>query len=315
MSTYNGIGPNRGELEARPQCGNGHTVARKSRAEDETGALLILALVFLVVISALCASLSMWATNNLNNTGTFATALSIQSASNSVTQLAVQDVRYNFMDSTLNQSPPQPCWIPTSPLPPVAQQQFGVVNVAVWCTTQWNPLSANTRVVTFTACPETAFTTTATPAMINQAATACALNPFLESVVEYDDFPNTISAANCSPLSNATCGTTFTVLSWQFGASVPTVTAVSSPSTVSTSTCPSGMEFTVSGTNLTGATSVNLILTPASNVVFATGPILPGGTATSVTTCTSSQVQASTFYQVSVTTPGGTSAPTVPSVI
>jgi hypothetical protein len=92
------FGPNRGDLEGRPTArARSHGWRARSRAEDETGALLILALVFLVVISALCASLSLWATNNLNNTGTFATALSLQSASNSVTQLAVQDVRYNFI--------------------------------------------------------------------------------------------------------------------------------------------------------------------------------------------------------------------------
>jgi hypothetical protein len=316
MKTIHSLG-GWGELKTGQERRSGPTATRKRRSDDESGALLILALVFLTVISVLCASLSMWATNNLNNTGKFATALSIQSASNSVTQLAVQDVRYNFMDSTLNQSPPQPCWTPDASLAPVSQQQFGiepVVNVAVWCSTQWNPLSANTRVVTFSACPEPAFASGTTVAAINQAATVCALNPFLQAVVEFDDFPNTISAANCSPQSNMTCGTTFTVLSWAFGAAVPAVTAVGTPSAVSTTTCSSGMEITITGTNLSEATSVNVILTPANNVIFPTGPIVTDS-ATALTACVSSPVQASTFYQVSVTTDSGTSAATIPYIL
>jgi hypothetical protein len=312
MSTNNHIGSIGGELKTRLKRWVGRKTARTNRADDETGALLILALIFLTVISVICASLSMWSTNNLNNTGKFATALSLQSASNSVTQLAVQDVRYNFTDTltdpTLNAYPPQPCWIPALPLAPVSQEAFNVVNVAVFCSTQWNPLSTNTRVVTFSTCPEPAFANGTSSATIETAAATCAANPFLQSVVEFDDFPSTISAANCSPQGNTTCGTTFTVLSWAFGVSVPSVTAATA-SAVSASVCPSAMEISITGANLTGATSVNIIQTPATNVVFPSGPILTGGTNTTLTTCASSQL-VTTFpsYQISVTTSSGTSA-------
>ncbi len=306
MSTIQGVG-NRVEMKmTRPKRKSGRTVARMNRSDDETGALLILALVFMTVISVICASLSLWATNNLNNTSKFASALSMQSASNSATQLAVQDVRYNFTASTLNASPPQPCWTPQSPLAPVSQAEFNDVNVAVWCSTQWNPLSPNTRVVTFSTCPVSASADFSSSTLIKSAASACALNPFLQSVVQFDDFPSTISASNCSPLplSNSTCGTTFTVLSWAFGVAIPSIATATAPS----STCPSTREIDITGANLTGAISVNVIQSAANNVVFPTGPILAGGTATTLTTCASIQMAAGTAYSVSVTTPSGTSA-------
>jgi len=307
MNMNHVFGPNQSDLRVGPKRWHGRTVGRTKRADDETGALLILALIFLVVISALCASLSLWATNNLNNTGKFATSLSLQSASNSITQLAVQDVRYNFSDSTLNTSPPQPCWTSAPPLAPVSQQQFGAVNVAVWCTTQWNPLSADTRVVTFTACPETAFPNGTLAGTINAAATACAANPFLEAVVEFDDFPTSISADNCLPLSNTTCGTTFTVLSWAFDPLVPSVATITvSPST--TAQCTSSREIDITGTNLTGASSVNVIQSAANNVVFPAGLVPSLTTATSLTACAVPQMEPGVAYSLTVTTPNGTSA-------
>jgi hypothetical protein len=250
----------------------------------------------------------MWATNNLNNTSKFETALSIESATNSAAQLALQDVRYNFTASTLNTSPPQPCWIPPLPAAPVSQIAFNGENVAVWCSTQWNPLSSATRVVTMSACLENVFPNGTTAAVINQAATACALNPFLHAVVQFDDFPSTISASNCSPLASSTCGTTFNILSWDFGATIPALATVSATAST-TGSCPATREIDITGSQLAGATSVNFILSSPNNVVFTyTGALLAGGNASTVTACAPSQMIAGTTYQVSVTTSSGTSA-------
>jgi len=283
---------------------NGCQTARVRRRDDETGALLILAIVFLTVVSVIGASLSLWATNNLNNTSKFGSALTLQSASNSVTLLAMQDVRYNFTAATLNALTPQPCWLSASA--PVSEQQFDGQYVAVWCSTQWSPLSSATRVVTFSACAEPLFLPGTTSTVINQAATVCAANPFLQAQVQFDDFPSTIGASNCSPQGNSTCGTTFTVLSWAFGLTPPTVI---SASPLSPGSCPSTKEVDITGTQLSGAMSVNFIQSAANNVVF-TGVGLFNGSATGLSTCTPSHMNVSpgSTYQVSVTTPNGTSA-------
>ena len=288
-------------------------MTRVRRRDDETGALLILAIVFLTVISVIATSLTLWATNGLNDTTHFASALSLESATNSAAQLALQDLRYNFTPTTLNQSPPQPCWMP----PPgatfnaqVSQEQFNGEWVSAWCSTQWNPLSSATRVVTISACQNPSNTffangTLVTDPTVQAAATACALNPFLQTVVQYDDYPTTIGASNCSPLGSTTCGTTFTVLSWAFGVTVPIVASVSESANVS---CASNDEIDITGSQLAGATSVNVIASSANNVVFTASPLT--GNNSSLSACAPTQMKSGTTYQISVTTPSATSATT-----
>jgi hypothetical protein len=290
-----------------PKRVSGRRTARLNRTDDESGALLILALIFMTVISVICASLTVWVTNDLDNTSKFGSALSLQDASNSITQLALQDVRYNFTASTLNASPPAPCWTPASPAAPMSQELFNGENVAVWCSTQWNPLSPDTRVVTFSTCQDAGnvlVPSGTAPATISGYALACEENPFLQVVVDFDDFPNTISASNCSPLGNSTCGTTFTVESWAFDPPVPSVATVGESAN---SSCASNKELDFTGVQLTGATSVNVIQSSANNVVF-TGSVLSGGTDGSLSACAPSQMKSGTTYQISVTTPSGTSA-------
>src|ERR1700722_2354621 len=132
-------------------CGSG--VERGSRGNgDEAGAVLVLALVFLVVVGAIVGSLATWTMNDLNNTSHFTSARSLQYAANSATQVAIQSIRYNPLlgtDQTLNASPPSYCWgNASSP----ALAPIDVDNFAVWCSTEWNPSSSNTRVVTFSTC-------------------------------------------------------------------------------------------------------------------------------------------------------------------
>jgi hypothetical protein len=60
---------------------------------------------------------------------------------------------------------------------------------------------------------------------------------------------------------------------------------------------------------LLDATSVNIIQSAATNVVFpVTGLALSNSTAGTLNACAPSQMKTGTTYQVSVTTPGGTSA-------
>jgi hypothetical protein len=167
-------------------------------------------------------------------------------------------------------------------------------------------------VVTFSACLNTGNVAvpSGTPALtIIQYATACQADPTLQAVVDFDDFPNSISASNCSPLGNSTCGTTFTVVSWAFDPPVPSFTTISA-TTSTTMLCASSREIDISGgVNLTGATSVNFMPPGSNNVLFSyTGSALSGGTDSTLSACAPSQMNPGTTYQVSVTTPSGTSA-------
>ena len=295
-------------MKVPPVSSSFRGLRRTKRADDETGALLILALVFILVISVVAGSLTTWVTNDLNNTGKFDSALSYESAANSAVEVAIQYVRYNFASQTLNAVPPQPCW---TTAPSVSQETFNGQTVSVWCTTNWSPLSANTRVVTFYACRSN-FSGTPLLADMNTASTACALSPMLQAVIAFDDYPSTISASNCLPGnggSSYTCGTTLTIQSWAFGVSPPTVSAVGDPTTGSC-TSPSKL-VTITGTGLTGATAVSFSVLPSSNNAIFSASQVTVVSDTSVTACGAIGMTANTTYQVTVTTPNGTSVPTV----
>jgi len=180
-----------------------------SRAKDEKGATLILALIFIIVISAVAATLTSWVRNDLNNSTQFTNAQSAQSAANSAVESALQTVRYRFTGNDL--SAPAHCW--TTGTPPgqiTINQQGTTVTLAVWCSTVWNPLSTNTRIVTILTCLNTV-----------ASEAACNANPLLQAVVVLNDYPAYGTSAcipGTTPLTPPdTCGTGMSIVSWAFG--------------------------------------------------------------------------------------------------
>jgi hypothetical protein len=179
---------------------------RRGAAKDEAGAVIVLALIFLVLVGGVVGALATWSTNSLNNTTNFASARSLQAAATSVTRFAMQSIRYTPMlasGQTWNASPPQPCWGSGTTSQLTLAEGTSSETVAVWCSTVWNPTSLNTRVVTFYTCPATV------------SSTNCAASPTLEAVVTYNDYPpgtNEPTSAECSIY----CGTSMTVNSWVY---------------------------------------------------------------------------------------------------
>jgi hypothetical protein len=265
------------------------------RDRDEAGAVLILALVFLIVVGGVVGTLANWTMNDLSNTSHFASASSLQYAADNATNVAIQDIRYTPLLSTaqtLNASPPSYCW--GSAANPPQLPTIDGENMAVWCSTQWNPPSAQTRVVTFSTC------------LSSVSAAACAATPLLQAVVTFDDYPSGVSA----PVSGQCvvyCGTGMTVDSWAWQPTVPVVTSLST----SSGTISGNTSLTITGTGFaSGATTVNFLEetggTPTSdNVVLTATPSTV--TSTSVTVSTPAVIEGTTYF-VTVTTPGGTSA-------
>jgi hypothetical protein len=188
-------------------------------AKDDSGAVLILALIFLIVVGGVVGSLSTWAMNDLNNTSQFTSARTTQYAVSSATQTAIANIRYTpLLSTTYNASlqapasPPAPCWGSgtTSGLTGVDGY-----NVDVWCSTAWNASSVNTRVVTFYACTVTAAQASQSlPAAAASAlASSCAANPYLQAVVTFGDYPSGVSRPNPAECQ-VYCGQSMTVNSW-----------------------------------------------------------------------------------------------------
>ena len=197
-----------------------------SRDWGERGSSLILAMIFLTVVSLIAISLTTWVGSDLINTVNFQVARSTQNAADAVAEMAIQYNRYNFLGDTvvpgngsLSSFTFAPCL--TSTTSELTMQMDGQsVSVSVWCATSWNPLSTNTRTLTLVACSSASAS----------SATACQASPLLTVTVVFDDYPNTptsVTATNCTlPASTGNpssvvgtgtdCGLGMAITSWIF---------------------------------------------------------------------------------------------------
>jgi hypothetical protein len=173
---------------------------------DESGAILILALVYIIVVSVIVLAMSSWATNDLKNTTAFANVNSANYSATSATDVAIQSIRYNPIPSSTPTggaaTPFSECWVPTSGS--ISQMTVDNVNIEEWCSTTENLASPQTRVVTLEAC-------------IGTGASSVCGNPWLVAVVAYNDYPLAGALAlttQCNLMPQNTCGEGITIKSW-----------------------------------------------------------------------------------------------------
>jgi hypothetical protein len=158
----------------------------RTRRSDELGAVLVLALVFMSVVSLIMLSLLEWSGNDLKNVAAFAQGTKLNYSTNSAMETAIQEVRYST-----NACPNTGLTFPVDG-----------VTVDVWCGP--NPASQTPlRQIKFTACPETGVTV-CTPS-----------NPYLTVVATFDDFTTSFPIESSTPCS-ATCGNSMRINSWVF---------------------------------------------------------------------------------------------------
>ena len=167
----------------------------RRRARDESGASLILALVFILVTSVTVLSLSTLASNGLNSVAKFRTPQLARSAVNSAMTTAVDEERYTVTPASVT-SPPALC-TPSVTIPESNQSY----TFAIWCSTTLNLGSKQTRTVTFTACPSTS------------TQTNCSSSQLLVAVVIFDDYTYPVSQILTSYCTK-NCGTAEKISSW-----------------------------------------------------------------------------------------------------
>ena len=76
--------------------------AAPSRKDDESGAVIILALVFLVAVSLITTALLTWVGGSLHATGNFTDERNVEYAATNAVNLAIQNTRYVFDYGTTN---------------------------------------------------------------------------------------------------------------------------------------------------------------------------------------------------------------------
>lgn len=288
-----------------------------SQRQDESGAILVLALVFLLVVSLIVTGLLTLVGTSLTDSGTLTSSRNMENAATDAVNLAIQNTRYSFDPySLLDAASPQSCMTYTGyPGYPVTFPATSATTFFdVYCSMVWQPDSANgyTRTITYSAC------------VSGGTATACAAAPFLQAIVAFDDNPPgsvapSVDPTKCTPIaSDGSCGESMTQLSWQWNAVVPKVITITPVSGLTTP----GTTVTVTGTGFVAGETVNFLqesggtpASPASENGY-NPPVQASIVASPPSTCalptclqvTSPVVLTGTTYFVTVTTPGGTSA-------
>lgn len=188
---------------------------RRRGARDETGAILILVLIFFVVVAVLAGSLAGWAINDLNNVAAFKSTGSQLYAAGGATEVAIRATRYTYPTCLTGSVISCGYVCPPSSTPLDINGYF----VQEWCAVTADQ-ATTTRQVVLTAC-----------LMPSQSATLsglCQINgstqtngtqvlTLLTATVDFYDIPANPNPATqyCSSTSNeSTCGLGMSVISW-----------------------------------------------------------------------------------------------------
>jgi hypothetical protein len=285
---------------------------------EDVGAIMILALVFLVAVSLVIVALISWVGTSLTATAAFSTERTNEYAATSAVDLAINNSRYQFdngvspSDPMHNAVEPAPCWNTAGQIGGGAAGQppaIDGVTMDVWCSMQWQPQSSQTRVITYSVCPSSV------------SNVSCGAQPLLQAVVAFDDYPPGLGTVSLTPVpcssrtatNGGTCGESQTQISWQWNPEVPEVSGLQYTS----GTAGSSIPLTINGTDFVNGMTVTFT-EEANNVPYGSDPNVmtlqnvTGVTCTTASTCSvivpaPTNVTVGPSYFVTVTTPGGSS--------
>jgi len=269
------VGNGRNRRRSRSTSPSGVGVG-EARRRGDGGSSLVLALIYIVTISTVVLALATWTTGDLLSSTKFNNASQFDTALRSITELGIQNIRYQPLYSTTDQTLNEvgACWSPASGT--MASQVINGYSLAVWCETQAAPTgqveSAASRVVTLFACPTTITT-----------GAACKLTPSVTAVVTFDDY----QAANSAPLTQVctypNCGFSATINSWLWGS---TAGGVPVPSTTIPYSVGSAAQLAFTVSPVAGGEGVSFTTNPQVTVEDANGYMVTGDTSNVVISIT-----------------------------
>lgn len=269
-----------------------HNRLRRHTSRDrggERGAILILALAYIIVVSIVVAALTTWASGNLNNTNNFTSARGMDYSLSSAVEVAINNIRYSPMvgqGQTLNAVTPTSCWgsgstLSTLQLPTVSGSSYVPASITTYCSTLENLGSDNTRTVTIVACLTPPSGDTAL--QLSAAALQCSGTPLLQAIVVFDDYPTggAVDNGTCSTY----CGEGATLESWEWSSTAGLASKIPNSITV-TSTPPAiplvGNTYATLSSDTSGDTVVTTSATTGVCSVNSSGVVsfLANGTCT-----------------------------------
>jgi hypothetical protein len=198
---------------------------------DDSGAIIVLALVYILIVSLTVGALISWIMNDLTNTTHFQNTSSLRYAATSATDAAIQSMRYSPIPTTSPTqgvaTPVSYCWTPYTVIngsTDISELTIDGYTVGVWCSTTEYLASSDTRDVMIYACQVSAESTGA----------ACVNNPLLTAEVAIDDYPAggaPTFTEQCNQLADA-CGAGTTLENWVWGISTGSSFVAASSQTV-----------------------------------------------------------------------------------
>jgi hypothetical protein len=149
--------------------------------DDETGAVLVLALIFTLVVAMVIGSLATWSANDIGNIANFKLSRASLTGAEGAIQAQMTSMRYAYATTC-----------------PGTPTTLDGVSIVVTCSAMVNPASSASRVITFTASPQGSSRVLVT------------------TQVTYDDYSSVFNTNDCLPStpSPTTCGSGMTVNSW-----------------------------------------------------------------------------------------------------
>jgi len=176
------------------------------RARDEAGAVLLLALIFMVIVALMVTGLLAWSGNDLKQIAAFNREHAQTYAVDGAMNIAIESVRYSSTGC-----PTRSAGSSKAGLSIFVSSSNATNRVNVWCYTVSQPWSKDSRIVTLWACP--AVSSTANLGNCTMSAPTGISHPYLTVQVTFDDYSGPTLALNAC---QGACGTTMSINSWTF---------------------------------------------------------------------------------------------------
>ena len=132
---------------------------RGHQRRDDAGAIIVLALIYILIVSLTVGALITWVMNDLRNTTNFQNSSSLRYAVTSATDAAIQSIRDVPIPSTTPTqgvaTPVSYCWSPYTVIngsTDVSELSVDGYTIGVWCSTTEYLASSDTRDVMLYAC-------------------------------------------------------------------------------------------------------------------------------------------------------------------
>lgn len=170
----------------------------RRRSPDEDGAILILALVFVVACSAIVLGLLNLNGNDLLNTGSLRSQRGLEYAVDGAVDAAMQSIRYNGEGTTGSQSAPTACLS--------SAMSINTYDIAVEC---GGTDVSGIRTVYFYAC-QVALIADSTCSSANPLSK----ESLLDAEAQYDDVASGQTLPQCGGGVTTSCGESMSVVSW-----------------------------------------------------------------------------------------------------